>query len=156
VIVGRSWRHAAPGRRTAASGRDWAALVLAAAADRRGGGFIVQRAIASPSVAQILCTPDQLSETRVTCDYAAFASVGAVAPWGGTVRACASDVVNIAGGGAVAPVLRRSVAEHVLRRIEAVHAGEPAPQSHREPADRRDRVGNGTGGERVPPATGRA
>ena len=44
-------------------------------------------------------------------DYSAFSSVGVEPepPWGGVVRASASRIVNIHGGGGVLPLLRETV-----------------------------------------------
>jgi hypothetical protein len=94
----------------------WRDLVERAALDRRGGGFVVQRAVPRAESAQIVCTPAGATPARVITDYAAFASLGAAAPWGGVCRAASSDIVNLVGGGALVPLLRRSVAERALAR----------------------------------------
>jgi hypothetical protein len=121
VFVGRARDTDAFARRLRAYDpglRDWRALCTRAAADRRGDGFVVQQAIATAKSWQLLCTPSELREAQVTTDYAAFASVGASPAWGGVARAAGSDIVNIAGGGGVVPVLRQSVADALLRTLQ--------------------------------------
>lgn len=113
VFVGRAYDSAAfreSASRACPGATTWAGLVAAAAADRRGGGFIVQRAVAVTRSHQLLCTPDAVTAAQVTTDYAAYASLGAAPRWGGVARAAASDIVNIVRGGAVVPVIRASIA----------------------------------------------
>ncbi len=93
---------------------DWPGLVRQAASDRRGGGFIAQRAVARSESAQLLCTPAAAHWRSVATDYAAFASLGAAPAWSGVCRASASEIVNIVGGGAVVPLIRREVADRLL------------------------------------------
>ena len=92
----------------------WSALVRHAVDDRRGGGFVVQHALPRLESRQWLCTPDGVHEASVVTDYAAFASVDARAAWSGVARAASSDIVNIVGGGAVVPVIRRNVYERFV------------------------------------------
>jgi hypothetical protein len=92
----------------------WDDLVRRAAADTRGGGFVVQRAVLRQTGRQIFCTPDAIRHVDAVTDYAAYASLGATAAWSGVCRAAASDIVNIVGGGAVVPILRREVAERLF------------------------------------------
>lgn len=117
VFVGRGHRSPEFLARLQASHpglRQWAELCGYAARDRRGGGFIVQRAIARSESRQWLCTPDAAREATVTTDYAAYASIGTAPAWSGVCRAATSDVVNIVGGGAVVPVIRREVADRLM------------------------------------------
>ena len=92
----------------------WPALVHAAAADTARGGFVVQRAVPIVRAPQWLCTPDAVRRALVATDYAAYASLGASPAWSGVARAATSEIVNIVRGGAVVPVLRRSVALRVV------------------------------------------
>ena len=96
----------------------WRELVHRAALVR--GGFVAQRAVPRVEGEQVVCTPTQVVRARVITDYAAFASLGTAVSWGGVCRAASADIVNIAGGGAVVPVIRRTVFERVveLRRSE--------------------------------------
>lgn len=117
VFVGRA-RHEADfaGRVAAAFAgvEDWTALVRAAASDRRGDGFVVQRAAVLVRRPQWLCTPAGVQQADVVTDFSAYASLGAEPAWSGVCRAATGDVVNIVGGGGVVPLLRASVAERWL------------------------------------------
>ena len=98
-------------RRRSAHRLAWPELVRRAAADTRGGGFVVQAVVDIPRERHLLATPTGPVEAEVFVDYSAFASVG-VEPepaWGGVVRASASRIVNIQGGGGVLPLLRETV-----------------------------------------------
>ncbi len=92
---------------------DWPAVVAAAAADRRGGGFVVQERVEVPLERHWVAAESGLSEVELFVDYSAFCSVGldAQPAWGGVVRGSASPIVNILGGGGVLPVLTTEVAE---------------------------------------------
>jgi len=91
---------------------DWTELVDRAAEDRRGGGFVVQERVEVPLETHLLATDAEAKRADVFVDYSAFCSVGLPGqpPWGGVVRASASPIVNILGGGGVLPVLTREVA----------------------------------------------
>jgi len=91
---------------------DWPALVARAAEDTRGGGFVVQERVEVPLETHLLATDMEAKRADVFVDYSAFASVGLTEqpPWGGVVRASASPIVNILGGGGVLPVLTLEVA----------------------------------------------
>jgi len=105
----------------------WPELVRRAAADTRGGGFVVQAAVDVPREAHVLATPGGPVEAEVFVDYSAFASVG-VDPepaWGGVVRASASRIVNIQGGGGVLPLLRETVWSRLRDALRA-ESGRPA------------------------------
>jgi hypothetical protein len=118
VFVGRARGEAGFARRAAQvfpQAGDWPALVRAAAADRAGDGFVVQRAADVRRTTQWLCTPEGARRDEVVTDYAAYASLGTSPAWGGVCRAAASDVVNIVGGGGVVPLLRAGVARRWLR-----------------------------------------
>lgn len=93
----------------------WPALAARTAADARGGGFVVQRRIATSRSMQWLCTPDAVQRAEVTTDYAAFASLGATPAWNGVARASTGEIVNLVRGGAIVPVLRRSVFDQAQR-----------------------------------------
>jgi hypothetical protein len=99
----------------------WPALVARAAVDRRGGGFVVQAVVDVPAERHLLATPDGPVEGEVFVDYSAFASVGlrSEPPWGGVVRASASRIVNIQGGGGVLPLLTEPVWATLRRALGA-------------------------------------
>ncbi|MBK8284389.1 MAG: hypothetical protein IPK97_05630 [Ahniella sp.] len=102
-----------PARRLFPGVRDWRDLCGRAASDRQGGGFVVQRVVPVTRSAITFATPDQLRTVQATTDFSMFASFGVAASWTGVCRAAASDIVNIAGGGGVVPLLRQSVADEV-------------------------------------------
>jgi hypothetical protein len=105
----------------------WAEVVERAAADRRGGGFVVQAVVDVPRAAHLLATAEGPVEAEVFVDYSAFASVGLTAEpaWGGVVRASASRIVNIQGGGGVLPLLRREVWERLERALSVESRSTP-------------------------------
>jgi hypothetical protein len=91
---------------------DWPAVVDAAAADTRGGGFVVQERVEVPLERHWVASSTGAREVELYVDYSAFCSVGLLEqpPWGGVVRGSASPIVNILGGGGVLPVLSTEVA----------------------------------------------
>ena len=99
----------------------WPDLVARAAVDRRGGGFVVQAVVDVPRERHLLATPGGPVEAEVFVDYSAFASVGLESEpaWGGVVRASASRIVNIQGGGGVLPLLVESVWAKLRRALRA-------------------------------------
>jgi hypothetical protein len=84
--------------------------VEAALGDLRGGGFVVQERIVTPRRPATRVTPDEVTTAPLHRDVSTYCGLGASPPDGSVVRAAASPVVNILGGGGVAPV----VAEEVL------------------------------------------
>jgi len=92
---------------------DWPQVVHAAAADTRGGGFIVQERVEVPLERHLVTAGGSVTEVELYVDYSAFCSVGLLPQpaWGGVVRGSASPIVNILGGGGVLPVLTTEVAE---------------------------------------------
>ncbi len=100
---------------------DWPAVVAAAAADTRGGGFVVQERVEVPLERHWVAAESGLSEVELFVDYSAFCSVGLEAQpsWGGVVRGSASPIVNILGGGGVLPVLTTEVAEVLEAALSA-------------------------------------
>lgn len=103
------------------TGRDWPGLVRLAAADARGGGFIAQTLVDAAAVPQVVCTPTGTRAIEAFVDFSVYASVGLDEDpcWGGVCRASTSNIVNIVGGGGVAPLLLDDVAAEVeaaLRR----------------------------------------
>jgi hypothetical protein len=116
VFVGSHARDAGFAERArAAFGQqlDWPAVVQAAAADTRGGGFVVQERVDVPLERHWVTAGAGVTEVALYIDYSAFCSVGLKEqpPWGGVVRGSASPIVNILGGGGVLPVLTTEVAE---------------------------------------------
>ena len=114
VFVGRSWRE--PGfeeRARAAYGQalSWQALVERASVELAGGGFVVQEIVNPNLQTHLLCQGPTLLETELYVDFSAYASVGLTRQpaWGAVCRGSSSQIVNIAGGGGVLPLIRREV-----------------------------------------------
>ena len=120
-------------RAEAAFGRalSWPETVEHAAADHRGGGFVVQAVVDVPREAHVLATPGGPVDAEVFVDYSAFASVGLTPPpgWGGVVRASVSRIVNIQGGGGVLPLLRREVWEQLAQAAMSMESQQAAGRS---------------------------
>ena len=70
---------------------------------------------ASPQ-SHVLCTPTESAARQLYVDFSAYASVGLdPAPdWGGVCRGSPSHIVNIVGGGGVAPLFADEVLAEVL------------------------------------------
>ena len=116
VFVGRT-RHEAgfQERVRAAYGADldWPALCERAAADRKGGGFVVQELVETRPEPHVICGPGAPEALELYVDFSCFASVGLPRqpPWGGVVRGSVSHIVNLHGGGGLLPLLTEEVAK---------------------------------------------
>ncbi len=124
VFVGRT--RAEPGfveRTQAAYGEslDWSALCARAAADRVGGGFVVQQVIDIKPESHLLCSGPAQIPTELYVDFSAYASVGldTQPKWGGVCRGSISHIVNIVGGGGVLPLITSEVAKSLLMAYRA-------------------------------------
>lgn len=92
----------------------WEAAVRAAAADRQGGGFVAQERVFAARRPATRVTPEGVGRGELYRDISTYCGLGEVAPHGSVVRAAASPIVNILGGGGLAPV----VPEDVYRRLQ--------------------------------------
>ena len=88
---------------------EWARAVASAAADRRGGGFVAQERIYAARLPATRIAPESVSRAEFYRDVSTYAGLGPFAPSGSVVRAAASPVVNILGGGGLAPVIPEDV-----------------------------------------------
>jgi hypothetical protein len=88
---------------------DWEAAVRAAAADQRGGGFVAQERIFAARRPATRVTPEGVTRGELYRDVSTYAGLGPVAPRGSVVRAAASPIVNILGGGGLAPLVPEDV-----------------------------------------------
>jgi hypothetical protein len=98
----------------------WPQLVQRAAADDRGGGFVVQERVRAEPAERLVCDAEGGAARWRTFfeDFSVYASLGLPdVPWGGVCRASLSAVVNIAGGGGVAPVLHSDVVSELERLL---------------------------------------
>ncbi len=88
---------------------EWARTVEAALADRRGGGFVAQERIFAARRPATRVSPEGVGRSDLYRDVSTYAGVGPFSPSGSVVRAAASPVVNILGGGGLAPVIPEDV-----------------------------------------------
>ncbi len=125
VFVGRTRAEASYSERVrAAYGAElgWEALCARAAADRVGGGFVVQHLVETRPEPHLLCSGNSQDEAELYVDFSSYASVGLEPQpaWGGVCRGSMSHIVNIVGGGGVIPLLNEEVAASLLNayRVE--------------------------------------
>jgi hypothetical protein len=83
----------------------WQRAVEAALADGRGGGFIAQERVFAARTPATRVTPSGPERADMYRDVSTYTGLGPFAPSGSVVRAATSPVVNILGGGGLAPVI---------------------------------------------------
>jgi hypothetical protein len=86
-------------------------VVEAAAHDRRGGGFVVQERVVAVRRPATRVTPTAVERAPLYRDVSTYTGLGPFVAAGSVVRAASSPVVNILGGGGLAPVLPQDVAD---------------------------------------------
>ncbi|HET7753352.1 MAG TPA: hypothetical protein VFK85_05530, partial [Anaeromyxobacteraceae bacterium] len=120
-VLKRSWDYGGKsvhlGAETPAG--DWARIVEAAAADEQGGGFVAQERIQAVRARATRISPDGTSRTELYRDVSTYTGLSPHSPDGSVVRAAASPVVNILGGGGLAPVIPLEL----LEELDAAHRG---------------------------------
>jgi hypothetical protein len=89
----------------------WARRVEDSVADARGGGFIAQERIFATRKPATRITPEGATTGILYRDLSTYCGLGASRPSGSVVRAAASPVVNILGGGGLAPLVPEDVME---------------------------------------------
>ena len=89
----------------------WRATVEAALADERGGGFVAQERVVAARRPATRVTPAGVERAELYRDVSTYAGLGPSVPSGSVVRAAASPIVNILGGGGLAPVVPQEVLE---------------------------------------------
>ena len=92
----------------------WARAVEEALADTRGGGFVAQERVFAARRPGTRIAPEGASRGELHRDLSTYCGLGPSRPDGSVVRAAASPIVNILGGGGLAPVIPEDVAQ-VLR-----------------------------------------
>jgi hypothetical protein len=106
-VVKRSWDYGGKsvhlGAETPAD--DWRRVVAAAAADDEGGGFVVQERIRAMRAPATRVAPEGTARAILYRDVSTYAGLAGCPPDGSVVRAAASPIVNILGGGGLAPVI---------------------------------------------------
>ncbi|WP_242337827.1 MULTISPECIES: hypothetical protein [unclassified Anaeromyxobacter] len=112
-VLKRSWDYGGKSVHLGAeeAPEEWARTVEAALGDARGGGFVAQERIFAARRAATRVTPEGLDSGMLYRDLSTYCGLGPSRADGSVVRAAASPVVNILGGGGLAPVVPADVYE---------------------------------------------
>jgi hypothetical protein len=112
-VLKRSWDYGGKsvhlGAETAPEA--WARAVEEALADPRGGGWVAQERVFAVRRPATRIAPEGVSRADLYRDVSTYCGLGPSRPSGSVVRAAASPVVNILGGGGLAPVIPEDVME---------------------------------------------
>jgi hypothetical protein len=106
-VLKRSWDYGGKSVHLGSelSPQAWAQAVEEALGDRRGGGFVAQERIFAARRPATRITPDGAVEDLLYRDLSTYCGLGVSRPDGSVVRAAASPVVNILGGGGLAALV---------------------------------------------------
>jgi hypothetical protein len=112
-VLKRSWDYGGKSVHLGAELDDagWRRAVEAALGDRRGGGFVAQERIFAAPRPATRVTPGGTERAALYRDVSTYTGLGPRPPSGSVVRAAASPIVNILGGGGLAPVVPADVLE---------------------------------------------
>jgi hypothetical protein len=112
-VVKRSWDYGGKSVQLGAelSADAWARAVEEALRDERGGGFVAQERIFATRRPATRIAPEGTTRGDLYRDLSTYCGLGSSRPDGSVVRAAASPIVNILGGGGLAPVVPADVAE---------------------------------------------
>ena len=112
-VLKRSWDYGGKSVRLGAetTSEDWARVVAEAVQDGQGGGFVVQERIFAARRPALRITPDAVTWGQLYRDLSTYCGLGPSRPDGSVVRAAASPIVNILGGGGLVPVVPEDVHE---------------------------------------------
>ncbi|HEY6100053.1 MAG TPA: hypothetical protein VIW03_11520, partial [Anaeromyxobacter sp.] len=112
-VVKRSWDYGGKSVHLGAETTDeaWARAVDEALRDDRGGGFVAQERIFAARRPATRIAPEETTRGELYRDVSTYCGLGASRPDGSVVRAAASPIVNILGGGGLAPVVPEDVHE---------------------------------------------
>ena len=112
-VVKRSWDYGGKSVHLGAelSQEAWGRAVEEAVRDERGGGFVAQERIFAARRPATRVAPEGTTRGELYRDLSTYCGLGPSRPDGSVVRAAASPIVNILGGGGLAPVLPDDVAE---------------------------------------------
>jgi hypothetical protein len=91
----------------------WERVVRETAQDGRGGGFVAQERVFAARRPATRITPAGAEPGSLYRDVSTYGGLLPVHPKGSVVRAAASPIVNILGGGGLAPVVPADVAERL-------------------------------------------
>ena len=111
-VIKRSWDY---GGKSVHLGAEldqagWERAVDEALADGRGGGFVAQERIFAVRKPATRIAGDEVTHGQLYRDLSTYCGLGPSRPGGSVVRAAASPIVNILGGGGLAPVIPEDVA----------------------------------------------
>lgn len=114
-VIKRSWDY---GGKSVHLGAElaqpaWERVVDEALADGRGGGFIAQERIFAVRKPATRIAGDEETTGVLYRDLSTYCGLGPVRPGGSVVRAASSPIVNILGGGGLAPVIPEDVYERL-------------------------------------------
>jgi len=114
-VLKRSWDYGGKSVHLGAEmgEEDWKRAVEAALADARGGGFVAQERVFAAWRPATRIAPEGTTRADLVRDVSTYAGLGQVWPRGSVVRAAASPIVNILGGGGLAPVIPAEVLARV-------------------------------------------
>ena len=112
-VVKRSWDYGGKSVHLGAEmdAAAWRRAVEAALGDERGGGFVAQERVLTPRRPATRIAPEGTTRGALYRDVSTYCGLRPSRPGGSVVRAAATPVVNILGGGGLAPVLPEDVHE---------------------------------------------
>ena len=115
AVIKRSWDYGGKSVHLGAelAQPEWERVVDEALADGRGGGFIAQERIFAVRKPATRIAGDEETSGVLYRDLSTYCGLGPVRPGGSVVRAAASPIVNILGGGGLAPVVPQDVYERL-------------------------------------------
>jgi hypothetical protein len=110
-VIKRSWDYGGKSVHLGAEldAEGWARAVEAALNDQRGGGFVAQERIFAAALPATRIAPDGVTRAHLYRDVSTYTGLGPQPPCGSVVRAASSPIVNILGGGGLAPVIPEDV-----------------------------------------------
>lgn len=114
-VLKRSWDYGGKSVHLGAElpEEEWKRAVEAALADSRGGGFVAQERVFAGWRPATRIAPEGTTRADLVRDVSTYAGLGTRWPRGSVVRAAASPIVNILGGGGLAPVIPAEVLARV-------------------------------------------
>jgi hypothetical protein len=110
-VLKRSWDYGGKSVHLGAEldAEAWRQAVDAALADAKGGGFVAQERIFARRGPATRITPEGADPGVLYRDLSTYCGLGPSRPDGSVVRAAASPIVNILGGGGLAPLVPEDV-----------------------------------------------
>ena len=114
-VIKRSWDYGGKSVHLGAElpQAEWERVVDEALGDARGGGFIAQERIFAVRKPATRIAGHEETRGVLYRDLSTYCGLGPVRPGGSVVRAAASPIVNILGGGGLAPVIPEDVHERL-------------------------------------------